>query len=192
MFSNCILGLQHNRPHGRPHGRPHVRWVQVFVTNINTKPFLGVRKIMKNPCKITNLRLLPALFIHFWNTSGSLLNHFWCTFGSLLEHFWSTFGALWEHFWNAFGTLLTLLDHFWSTFSAFNTTSQKILNTALHRARSISAKRNAFLKSGISSSISSSLSLGKTKILKYLPSAPQPAAAVGTMGTTDPNMGVGL
>ena len=52
-------------------------------------------------------------------------------------------------------------------------------------------KRNAFLNFSISSSISSSLALTKTKNLKYLSSALPPAAAVGTMGTTDPNMGVG-
>ena len=36
-----------------------------------------------------------------------------------------------------------------------------------------------------------SLSLTKTKNLKFLPSALAPATGIGTMGTTDPNMGVG-
>ena len=43
----------------------------------------------------------------------------------------------------------------------------------------------------LSSSISSSLALTKTKNLKYLSNALPPAAGIGTMGTTDPNMGVG-
>ena len=41
------------------------------------------------------------------------------------------------------------------------------------------------------SSISLYLSLSKTKNLKYLPSALPPAAGIGTMGTSDLNMGMG-